>query len=361
MLKPLCIPCGRGGACAKKFSTAVRIYRKMQRIRPVASMLACAVALVTGCASSTPQPQTPDPTGPATSTHAAKKTTKPKQQPQRTPKDAAAIVNDLIKPRMQVYLDVTKLRDHPVGPQIMRLKVVKKFLSPIIDPTQLDPLQDANAAFISTTGINSTDTAALIVSHNKQAPVLRAAVDTMIQSSDPTGEWLGNTQVPAAIVRSDGFESLLVLGQNKLLVMLAPNMTSAVNRFEGPLKLSNIEPPYAVIATVQNPSKTLHAPGSPAIPDSLEHATIHVTLQPEGGAEVSMEATSTSEQQAEIDAVSLSKSIERATTIRVSAIRIRMFRPVVFEPNGRVITSTLQLSANELSQLVYFLSAMASR
>ena len=99
----------------------------------------------------------------------------------------------------------------------------------------------------------------------------------------------------------------------------------------------------------------------PPIPQTLTAARAVLTLAADGGADLGIDAESTSEQQAIADAVALTHEVEKATTVSLAIVKVRMFDPIAFHAEGTHVRAQRHLSPQEIDRLLAFASALAPR
>jgi hypothetical protein len=87
--------------------------------------------------------------------------------------------------------------------------------------------------------------------------------------------------------------------------------------------------------------------------------TAKVHLAKDGGLDVAMVGQSASPEQATADAAELTDSIERATTIKIAILKIRVMSPIVFRGEADHVKGTLHLTPAEIDQLLSFADAFA--
>jgi hypothetical protein len=250
-----------------------------------------------------------------------------------------------------------KIGDHPIGKRLARLPQ----LASVFEGTGLDPLKDASTVFVASTGITRDDKAVVVVRYTVTPEKMKSAIDTAIERSEPAGEWLTETKTPAARVHVRSHERVLVMADPDLLVVLQGDLADQVDAFAGPLVLPVPDGEEAVLAHIEEPSVSLRAHGAPPIPPTLAHAKVRVLLRPDGGAVVHADAQSTTEAQAEVDAEALTRSVERATTVKVSFLRVRFFRPVVFRSEGDHVKAEVAMSADEVNKLLSMVEILGQR
>ena len=106
------------------------------------------------------------------------------------------------------------------------------------------------------------------------------------------------------------------------------------------------------MARAEDPSRTLKLRRAPRIPKSLQTALATVTLTKKGGAHVRFVADSTNEKQAKKDARALTRSVDNATSVKVSIIRVRAFEPIRFRAKGQQVVAERRLSKRRIEQLL---------
>ncbi len=311
------------------------------RLRVLARGLALGLVLLsTACGGAPPQLQTP----------AAVETPPP-------PKDAAELARTAVQAKIGTFVRMEGLGDHPIGKRVSRLPQ----LAAVFEGTGLDPLKDASTVFVASTGITREDKAVVVVRYTVTPERMKSAIDTAIERSEPAGEWLTETKTPAARVHVRSHERILVMAGPDLLVVLQADLADRVDAFAGPLVLPTQEGEEALVAQIDEPSVALRAHGAPPIPPTLTRAEVRVLLRPDGGAVVHADAQSTTEEQAQADAEALTRSVERATTMKVSFLRVRFFRPVVFRSEGDHVKAEVAMSAEEVNKLLSMVEILGQR
>ncbi|PIE06106.1 MAG: hypothetical protein CSA75_01270 [Sorangium cellulosum] len=270
------------------------------------------------------------------------------------PKDAAQAARKVVEARIGAMLRVDRLRGHPAGERLVRLGQIDA----IFEGTDVDLLRDATLAFVASTGVTRDDTAVLVVQHRIEPEALRKAVEAVMARSEPQGQWLTSTKVQTARIRVRGHEQLLALCENDILVVLPPHLENQVNTFAGPLKLSSWDGPEAMIADVDEPSTSLRAKNAPKIPPTINNVELTLTLRPDGGLEVQGDGQSTDAEQAKLDAKALTRAVAKATSVKVSIVRVRFFKKVPFRAEGDQVKSKIRMSAEEVSRLLSMAEAL---
>lgn len=264
------------------------------------------------------------------------------------PKDAAEIARELTQARIGATLRVDRLRGHPAGERLVRFSGVHE----LFEGTGIDVLRDASVVFVASTGITRQDTAVVVVQHSLPEASVRSVAETLMQRSDPPGHWLESTKVPAARISLRGHERILAFPEPQILVVLPSKLADQVDRFTGPLKLPSFEGPQAVDAVVHDPSESLRARHAPRVPPTISKAWVRLLLQPEGGLELEAEGKSTNPEQAVADAAALTRSVDKATSVKVAFVRVRFFRKVSFRAEQDRVETEVTMSSKELDKLL---------
>ncbi|MFW5740870.1 MAG: hypothetical protein ACOC1F_10945 [Myxococcota bacterium] len=278
-------------------------------------------------------------------------------EPAPVPKDAAAIAREVVQARIGAVVRFERLRGRPVAQRIVNLGNMQA----VFEGTGIDLLRDASVAFIASTGITTRDKAVVVVRHELEDAHVQAAIERLMARSDPPGQWLSGTSVPAARVVVRGQQQVLAVPSEGFLVVMPSQLADQVDRFAGPLELSFGDGPEAAWVVVDQPSEALRAHRAPRIPASISQAEFRLQLRPDGGADLSVDGKSTSPEQAAADAAALARSVDAATTVKVSILRVRFFRKIPFRSEGDRVKSEVKLSPKEVNKLLTLAEVAASR
>ncbi|MFO0612611.1 MAG: hypothetical protein U0414_08495 [Polyangiaceae bacterium] len=100
------------------------------------------------------------------------------------------------------------------------------------------------------------------------------------------------------------------------------------------------------------PALTLDTP--PEWPPTIGASQAEITFDDEGGAHVLFQATSTSPEQAKIDAAAMEKTLDDLLHIDLTIIRIPIFDPIHFSADGSVVRMSAYLLASDVDWLLGF-------
>jgi hypothetical protein len=274
--------------------------------------------------------------------------------PKPKPRDAQDIARGLAAGQVEVLVWADRVRAHPVGPKLAALDA----WGPILSGTGLDPHQDLDRAFVASKSARDEDGAVFVAEHALSKERIDGAVESMIGKSDPPGSWVEGLGVRAAKVSVRGRTRIVALPTEKLLVVLPEELASAAVKFAQSGGVRDAEGAEAAVAVAARPAETLKGSRVPPIPETLSAAKATLTLTPDGGADIHVEAKSTSAEQAKVDAAALTAEIDRATSVKISVLRVRFFEPIRFAADGDRVVGDRHLSAQEIDRLLGLASAM---
>lgn len=302
-----------------------------------------AAAALTGCAGTPPPEVAPPPI-------------EAEPAPVRL-RDAHTRAAEIVGAKLEALLHTKHLVGHPLAPRLVAMDA----WGGIFEGTGLDPLRDLDRAFVAAANARDRTAVVAVAEHHVPEADLAAAIDKLVQQSGTEGQVLDGLAAPAARVSVRGQTSVVIRATPTLLVVTSDQHAAAAAaslRESGGLPES--EGPEAVIARVDYPSKTLKARGAPQVPDTIARADATVTMSDDGGADLVVIGKSTNEEQARADAAELTDAIDRATTVKISVVKIRAFDPIVFEAKGDRIEGRRHLTANELATLLRFAEMAAA-
>ena len=76
-----------------------------------------------------------------------------------------------------------------------------------------------------------------------------------------------------------------------------------------------------------------------------------ITLTSDGGADVALRAQSTDDVQAKADAAVMTAAVEDATSMKISIVRVQLFKPVPFRAEGADVKADVHLTAAEIDTM----------
>jgi hypothetical protein len=225
----------------------------------------------------------------------------------------------------------------------------------------IDPTKDVVAAYVASTGVTTSDLVAVIVQHKLDEQRVHAGVDMLVARSQPLGAWLDGFSVPTARVTVRGQTRVVAIVDPSFLAVLPESLAAQASRFVGTGGFPDPEGPEAVIATADDPSRSLAGSHAPHVPSTLRSAVARLRLADDGGVDVASTADSTDPVQAGTDAQALTTSIDRATSLNLGIVKVRLFAPVVFRAEGSQVKSDVHLSESELDRLLTLADTLMPR
>lgn len=283
--------------------------------------------------------------------------------PAPKPRNAAEIAQSITSGKAGVLVYADRVRGHPIGPKIARMSAI----SAVLEGTGIDPQQDLERVFFSAASIAEGHRGVTVAQHRVPSARMRSAVDVIIARSDPPGAWLPDAVVPTARVTVSGETRVIALvgsadggvDDPAFMLVLPEDQAPAAARFVGTGGFRDPVGDEVAVALVSDPHRTLRAPRAPRAPETIQYLSAKVRLASDGGLDIAMDGKSTSPEQAAADAAELTDSIERATTIRIAILKIRVISPIVFRGEADHVKGTLHLTPSEIDQLLSFADAFA--
>ncbi|MBI4701405.1 MAG: hypothetical protein HY744_09635 [Deltaproteobacteria bacterium] len=279
----------------------------------------------------------------------------PPAPPPPKPRNAADIARDIVGGRVSALVHVGRLRGHALAARLAALDP----WGPVLDGTGIDPQRDFERAFVTAPDTEHEDDMAFVAEHTLGEARARAAVDALVARSSPPGAWLEGLGVSAARVTVRGRTRVVALVEPNVLVVLPDRYARHAARFAGTAGCPLPTGVEAVLATADDPSRTLRGPGVPELPPTLLRAEATLVPAADGGADLHVEAPSSSPEQAGADAATLTDRGEKLTSIDVvSLLKLRLFEPVVFRAQGTTVTADRHLTPNELDRIESIVRAL---
>jgi hypothetical protein len=231
-------------------------------------------------------------------------------------------------------------------------------LAPLLRELGLDPIRDVERAFVSSPAIARAGREIVILEHALPEPRVRAMIDTLLHKSQPAGAWRKDLGVTAAVVTVRGETRVVAMATPTILVVVPEQLASVVARFASTGGLPDPVADELAVARAVDPAKTLVARGVPRLPKTLRSTAATLVLRLDGGAAIDLDAVSTSAAQAALDAVELSATADRATSVKVAFVRVRFFQPIQFHAAGEHVKAQITLTARDVDRLLDLAAAL---
>ncbi len=278
----------------------------------------------------------------------------PDAPPPAHPRDAAEIAVKLVGGKATVLVFADRVRGTSLAQKVAGLDVLR----PLLDGTGIDPQRDVDRAFATMPSVGSGERV-LGLEHSLPEARVRAAIDVIVAKSKPTGAWIDGAGVPAAVVTVQGERVVVAMATPTLLVVLPEARARDAVRFAKSGGFPDPEGAEAAVATAVEPSTTLRAPRVPAIPKTIGAGRAVVTVAKDGGADIAVDAQSANPTQATADAEALTRSVDDATTVRVSILTMRVMAPIAFRAEADHVKADVHLAPADLDRLIGLASAFA--
>jgi len=271
------------------------------------------------------------------------------------PRNADELAAKAVGAKLTALVFVGQLRDHPLASKVAAMDA----WGPIFDGTDIEPLKDVDRAFVAAGNLRDSETVIAVAEHHVEPARVEQAIDTLVERSGADGKRLDEFAFSAARVKVDGRKSLVMAVTPELLVVTSESHADAAAKLAQSGGLPDPSGPEAVIAAAQQPATSLKARGVPKIPSTIEAARMTVTMKDGGGALVHLVGDSTNPKQAKKDAAVLTKRVDKATTVKISFIKVRAFAPVAFKAKGSRVEAKRHVTAAELQTLLSFAQMLA--
>jgi hypothetical protein len=279
------------------------------------------------------------------------------EAPPEVPRDADQIARDLASAKLGVSLNDERVGDHPLRAKLAALNPWGK----LFDGTGIDPSRDLQRGYVAAANVRDESRVVAVAEHALDSAKLHAALEKVIQRSDPPGTWLKDRAVPAARITVQGHKRVVAMPTDTLLVVVSPPLAGGVERFVNSGGLPQSNGPEAVTLDAADPARTLAAPGAPAVPGTIRSAQAQVVLTPDGGADLHVQGQSTTAVQAVADAKALTKSLADATSLNLGFAKVQLFEAIRFRAEGDQVLGDRHFTAAELDKLLSLAAALIPR
>jgi hypothetical protein len=255
-----------------------------------------------------------------------------------------------------------RLRRHPLGTRIGRLIVDFPQWSSFFESGEIDPVRDINRILIVGPQFRRSADVVAILEHDLPQPVLRAAVDRLVQRP-PRGRWL-KAKFPAARAHADRAERLFALTAPHVIVV-APLQLERQILATPPTHFPSPQGDAALVLHVKTPWRALA--GLPlALPPSLAWLRLDVIPNDDGGALVGISAEDADAQQAADHAQSLSMALNALTNPDLGALgaliglrSIAFVDKIHFQARDRRISGQVRVTPRQLERLLAYAEEFA--
>jgi hypothetical protein len=314
-----------------------------------------------GCGASPPPAPEPPPV-PTSAPPVAPATTRVPSAAPQTAVPVAATGADAVARRIAgpggtgvVHLD--RWRGHPLAPRLFALVPT---LVPALATLPLAALEkDVDRIYFAMAGARDEDRSVAVVEHRIAEDRLRGLVDELRRRSEPPGVWLKDRPATAELTVR-GRRLVVALAREGLVVLAGRKLADELAAFEASAGLPAPSDDDALVIEADKPSEVLRGRGAPRLPPTLAWARLAARPTEGGGVRGRFEARSSDEAQARRDAEALSRTMESASTLKISVLRVRLFEPVRFRAEGDRVRAERELDRAELERLLGAAAMLAS-
>ena len=268
------------------------------------------------------------------------------------PRNAEQIAMSLVQGRISARIFVDRLRDHPVGPKLLKLGPVPDLL----EGSKLEPLRDIQRAVVVSNSAKE-ERAIVFAEHSVGAHEIPALVAELAEKSEPKGQVIGGPPNWTVKVSKKGRDGIVCFVPPRFVVILPMDLADKCDAFSGTGGLVGPVADEAATIAVLQPAESLRARGVPPVPATVTGLNTTIVLNKDGGATVDTVGQSSKESAAE-DAAILTKGLDEATSVNLGFVRIRAFGPVVFRGEEDKVKSKLNLTSAELDQILSIADSM---
>ena len=242
---------------------------------------------------------------------------------------------------------VARLRGHPVAKRIASLDQLRA----VLEGTDVDPERDLERTFVVAPTVTSEESSVVVAEHSLPRERAERALGVLVARSQPPGQWRTDLGVPAARVTVKGRSRVVALVEPNVLVILPEDHARDALRFVGTAGLPEPTGPEAVVASAVDPARTMRGTLPVRIPETLRSARALLTPTSDGGADLHIDAQSSSPTQASGDAAVLTREVARATTLDLGVIKLHVFEPIEFRAEQDWVRADRHLTGQELDQI----------
>lgn len=264
------------------------------------------------------------------------------------PRNTAQIAEQIVQARVGTIVYLERLRGQPLAGRLVQLGGWQE----LFEGTNLDLVRDFDRLFVAATGTSRRDQALLVAQHKRTEVQVRAAVEALIAKSSPPGAWLPMAAVPSARVIVRGQPRIVALPEPGFVVVLPESLAMHASKFQGTGGFADPQGRELAISRVLNPHESLRFAKAPRVPPTVSHAQVTYDAGYDGGVDLKAQGWCPDAAQAQRDAAQLTSDVEKATTLKVGFVKLRMFKPVVFRAEGNEVKGELHLTLDEIDKLV---------
>jgi hypothetical protein len=256
-----------------------------------------------------------------------------------------------------------RIRSHPLGARIGKLIVNFPQWSSFFESGEIDPVRDINRILVVGPQFRRSADVVAILEHDLPQPVLRAAVDRLVQRP-PRGRWL-KAKFPVARANADRAERLFALTAPHVLVVAPPQLERQILATP-PRAFPSPEGDAAVVLYIKTPWRSVI--GLPfRLPESIAWLRLDVIPNDDGSALAHITAEDADARQAADHAQSLSVALNALTNPDLGALgalvglrSISFIDKIQFRARDRRISGQVRVSPRQLERLLVYAEELAN-
>jgi hypothetical protein len=306
-------------------------------------------------------PPAPPPPPPPKSEPEAKPPAKPRSAPEGGghPVAMSGVDSEVVDSNANVnlLLMTERIRHHPLGPRIGKLIVAFPQWNSFFESGDIDPVRDINRLLVVGPQFRRSADVVAILQHDLPAPVLRAAVDRLVQRA-PRGRWL-RSKIPAAYAHADRAERLFAMTAPHVLVVAPPHLERQILAAP-PSRFPTPPGDEAVVLHVKTPWRALT--GLPfRFPESIAWLRLDVVPAADGSAQLRITAEDADARLAADHARSLSDALNALTNPDLGALgalvglrSIAFIDRIDFQARDKRISGQVRVTQRQLERLLVY-------
>ncbi|HTM43498.1 MAG TPA: hypothetical protein VL137_01010 [Polyangiaceae bacterium] len=275
--------------------------------------------------------------------------------------NAAQIADTNANVKLSIY--TKRIRGHLLGQRIGALFAALPQWQSFLGGGGIDMVRDVDVVVLLGPQFRRSDQVVAFLGYNAPQARMKAAIDGIVKR-DPHGQWL-DTPFPAAIAEADRAPRLFALPKASLAIVSPLSAQQSVLKTGPTISMSEPKGEEAVDAYVKTPWRVLLGTNV-SLPQSIKWARLKATPIGKGDLQLEIEAGDASAQAATDDARAVSQTINQAAQLGgIGAFLSGFgFTPLLdhveLQANGKKITGSLHVSAEQLTRILAFVEDWAA-
>lgn len=258
--------------------------------------------------------------------------------------DAAERARALVDARVGALFYVPRIRGRPGVSRLTKFA----YWGRVADKMGIDAIDDVDRAFACASYATADDSALLLEHTLDEATALEAlrrAAGGALAPSAPAS-------FPSTTVTIKDRPMELGIPRPGLFALVPAWCAYRFDELAGAGGLPNPRGGEAARFYAIQPGEVLDSP--PEWPPTIGASQAEISFDDEGGANILFQATSTSPEQAALDAQTMEKTLDDLLHIDLTVIRIPIFDPIHFQSEGSVVRMSAHLLASDVDWILGF-------